>query len=281
MKRLLDPNTFSDYAGQPGTITRPATSAIGLTVTPGNNAYGAYAAGGVVSTQTGYGLWIIVQNVAVSASAKDLLFTIGKDDAGGTSFSDWITDVAGSCAQPLSAGGVAYYLPILVPAGAALSAKATVNNATVGTARVILMAALRPSNAPGAWYGTHVRTYGSTPATSTGTAVTSGTGAEGAWTALGTVAAGDRIRYLEFGFTINNATMNALVYAVDIGVGSGGTAKLASCNTFVATTASETVLKPASSGGWCDAFAGDTIYGRIQCSGTPDTGIGLIAYGVG
>jgi hypothetical protein len=275
MLQLPKPNTFADYAGQPVLSTRPATSAYGLTVTPGNNAYGSYATGGVLSANTGYGLWITIQNIAVSTAAKDALVTIGLDGV------DWIVDLLGSCANPLNLGGVLYYFPIIIPPGASLSAKASVNNVTVGTARVILTTAVLPSRAPNAWYGTYVRTYGSTPASSSGTAITPGTTSDGTWTSLGTVAAGDAIRYLEFGFGINNATTAAMVYGVDVGVGDGTNFKIASENTMVWTTSAEAVSKPNCVGGWCDAFPGDGIYGRMQGSGTPDTGISMAAYGVG
>ena len=143
MIQPADVNEFgliiASASGAPG-------ASIGASVTPGNNTYGSYSSimSGATVTDDVYGLWIIVNTGFVSGSARDIIITIGLDPAGGTSFSDWITDLAGSCASnyggATSAGGVKYFFPLFIKAG---------------------------------------------------TAVTVGGASEGAWTSIGTVAAGE------------------------------------------------------------------------------------------
>ena len=122
--------------------TRPA-AAWGTSVTPGNNTYGSYAAliSGASVTDDAHGILININSVSTSTAAKDCIVTIGIDPAGGASYTAFIEHLLCSCAGAYAsaqcgAGGVNYYFPVRVPSGSSIAAKASVNNATVGTVRV-------------------------------------------------------------------------------------------------------------------------------------------------
>lgn len=270
--------------------TRPVGN-MGTSITPGNNTYGSYAQLLSATSDDAFGILININSNEVNATARDALVTIGVDPAGGSSYTDTIVDLAASSANLYiladpGMGGIWYYFPLKIKAGSTVAAKATVNNATVGTLRVQCMLYCQPSHPELLRVGSYVRTYGSTPASSAGTSFTSGGASEGAWTDVGTIAAGDNPWWWEVGFTINNGTMAQNAYHLDLGIGAaGGTGvKVAIMNCPVITSTGETVGKgapPYGTGMYKQATAGDHVFVRGQASGTPDTGIGVIAYGCG
>lgn len=261
--------------------TRPTTSAWGTSVTPGNNAYGSYTEvmSDTLVTDEAYMIEIMITDNFVAAAARDTLVTIGFDFSGGVTYTDMeISHLLASCAGDLSAGrtgGVIYRFPIRVPAGTAIAAKASINNATVGTLRVACVLYGRPTRKDLIRYGSFVHTYGAVTASSSGTSVTAGTTSEGAWANLGTLS--NDIWAWELGVGINNTAMNSAILHAELGVGS--TQKVVIPNVAIATNTDERLHKPAAllNG---NAKSGEAVYGRLQTSGAV-TAYSMIAYGVG
>lgn len=281
-------NSFGGYAWLPVDGTRPAAT-WGTSFTPGNNTYPAYANLGVLTaTYEGYGLWININAVGVSTLAKDLLITLGMDPTGGTTYTTWeIIDLSGSAATGTAgstgagSGGCWYYFPVRVPIGANFAVKATTNNATVGTVRVAIGTAIQPTHPELLRMGSFVTTFGNTPASSSGTAITPGTVSDGAWTQLGANLT-KSYWYFEFGFCINNGNVTNNAYSVDVGLGDGTNNKPAINNAYVNLLNTEVVTKPLSGQGWVDGAIGDGVWARLQCGpNAADTGHSVIAYGVG
>lgn len=265
---------------------RPAVGAYGTSITPGNNAYGSYTevmAGSLV-TSDAFGIHINVNSNAVTASARDTLVDIGVDPSGGTSWVSTIPDLLASCAAPYDqkGSGVDYFFWVFVPSGSSLAAKATVNNATVGTLRVncrILTKPKHPELLRGL-VGKYVRAFGTSVGSSSGTAVTPGQASDGAWTALGSALA-EPLWYWQVGFGVNNATMTNLVYHADLGLGTGTDIREAILDNIITMTTVEELGQKSGLGGYCDGATGDTVFGRAQCSGAPISGISMAGYGVG
>lgn len=262
--------------------TRPA-AAWGTSITPGNNAYGSYAQVLAATSDETYLCRIVLSSFAVNAAARDALVTIGIDPAGGTSYTDLITDLVASCAPPVSNVGVSpivYEFPLSIPAGATIAAKATVNNVTVGTGRVAITLFGRPSRPELVKAGSFVQTFGSVPASSSGTAVTPGTTAEGAWTQIGS-ALTVPIWAWEFGLSVNSATMANTNHNVDVGLGDATNKRVIIPNGTVFETSNEQLGKASALRVGLGAV-GDLVYARIQTgsnatSATP----GVIVYGIG
>jgi hypothetical protein len=262
--------------------TRPA-AAWGTTITPGNNVFGSYVQVLPATSDETFLIRITITGVGVVSTAKDCLVTIGIDPAGGTSYVDTIVNLLASCAPNYHStlpGPTEYEFPLRIPAGASLAAKASVNNATVGTAGVAITLWGRPSRPDLVKAGTFVTTFGANTAASNGTAITVGTTAEGAWTQIG-AALTTPLFYWEFGFGANNATLLATSINVDLGLGDASNKKVVISNAFVGQTTSETISKPAAGRVGLGAI-GDIVYIRAQAGpGAPDASSSVIAYGVG
>jgi hypothetical protein len=261
--------------------TRPA-AAFGTSITPGFNAYPSYAsilAGGSI-TEDCYWIVINVNSLAATTLAKDALCKIGIDTSGGTSYVDLIPDLLCSGASTyLELGrGVWYHFPLFIRAGSQLAAAISVNNATVGTARVAVWLLGRPRHSHDFRYGYSIEAIGVTPSSSSGTPVTSGTTSEGAWTSLGTTV--QRCFFWQVGRGCNDATSAAVYYDVDLAWGDasnkyeigGAAAHVSSGN----AEQHSLIQYPK----FANIPAGSTIYGRMQCSGTPDSSNSMAAYGV-
>lgn len=258
---------------------RPTTP-WGTALTPGNNTYGSYVQVLAATSAETYLMRIVINAFAVSAAARDALVTIGIDPAGGTSYVDFITDLMASCAHTYTSGPVVYEFPIRVPAGATLAAKASVNNATVGTGSVAIELWGAPSRPELVKAGSFVQTFGAVAASSRGTTVTIGTTSEGSWTQIGS-ALTVPLWHWEWGMGANNTTILGNGIHVDVGIGDASNKKIVINNAYVNTTTVETITKPASARPGLGAV-GDIVYVRGQCGpSTPDAAASFIVYGVG
>ncbi|MGH7949134.1 MAG: hypothetical protein ACREQF_07925, partial [Candidatus Binataceae bacterium] len=129
--------TFAYRADSIGT-TRPAAN-MGATVTPAQNSKGSYAQVFTALAFDAYFIAIQINSNNAAAAARDTIIDIGVDPAGGTSYTVLIPDLLGSCASNLAAisatagCGIWYYFPLWIKAGSTIGARASVNNATVGT----------------------------------------------------------------------------------------------------------------------------------------------------
>lgn len=255
----------------------------GTSITPGaSNTFGSYTE--VISdtnvTLDCYGIHICLSNASVSAQAKDLLVTIGIDTAGGTSYVDFISNLIASCASSalVSNGGHNYYFPVKIPAGTAIAAKASVNNATAGTIRCAIWLFGAPQSTEGLVYGTGVETIGAVTATSAGTAVTPGTSGEGSWTSLGTTT--KPCFAWQYGMGVNDGTMAALSYGVDLSYGNGTNQITIDSDKRYISATTESLASELGLPMGCNVPVGGALYGRISCSGTPDSNVSMAAYGV-
>lgn len=289
---LLVPSrtAFGEFQAIEGShlTTQPAT-AFGTTVTPGNNAFGTAVQVGADLTLDAYGIYINVNSVAVSGAARDALLQIGFDWSGGTTFPaspdsfNSITLLV-SCASGMVAGGVNYYFPLFIPAGTAILARGSVNNATVGTMRVFWQTSCRPARPEAIRVGRYVESLGAVTASSRGTTITPGTTSEGSWTSIGTLGSDRPCWFWEWGVGINTGTMANQMHATDLAADSSGDRIILRDGTSGATTAEAiTKIQAFGSTGLNVAMVegGTTIYARSQVTGSAPTGWNVMAYGVG
>lgn len=260
--------------------TRPAAN-LGTSVTPGNNTKGSWVQLLTAIAYEAIDVEVRINSGSTSAAARDILVDIGYDPAGGTSYSVLIPDLLGSCAASLTdLGECAYHFPLKIPVGSTVAARAAVNNATVGTVRVIINVKGRPAHPAMHKVGTYVVAVGITSASSSGTAVTPGTTSDGTWTSLGSPS--KAAWYWQMGFGVNDSTMTALCYFGDLAVGDGTNFKTIIKDMLWRTDASErsSFYNPASG---CEKYVGTggTLYARLQCSTTADASTSVAAYGVG
>lgn len=289
MSLLVLTKSLGEYTHEEGShlTTRPGTTNWGTQTVPGNNTFGTPVQIGANLTEDLWAIRFQITGVAASAQGKDCLVQIGFDFAGGTTFPaspdryNSITLLA-SCAGPYNqGGGVEYFFPLFVPAGTAILARSSVNNATVGSAYVAWHGYGRPKNPESCRAGSFVESLGIVSATSRGTTVTPGTTSDGTAVLLGTLDSDHSCWYWEYGYGCNDTTMSNAALHADLQAGSGGPFVLQ--NGLVNTTTSETVNKRASARvvPIFDVAGGTEIYGRLQSSGTADSNVSMAAYGVG
>lgn len=280
---LMSPK-FTGFNYMTGNVitTRPAASGYGTSITPAQNAYGSYTEilSDTLVTKDCFGIYIWITGISQTGQATDSLCTIGIDPTGGTSYTDLIPHLLCSCAS--SNIGVWYYFPIYIPAGSAIAAKGSINNATVGTQTVAVWLWGDPTDTTQLVFGHGVEAIGITAASSSGTAVTSGTTSEGSWTSLGTTT--KKCFYWQYGMGVNDSTMTSgNIYTCDLSVGDGTNQILiGSDKYYLVQSAAEQIGNISMTGvpNYKEVPVGGTIYGRIQCSGTSDTGLSMAAYGV-
>lgn len=268
-----------------------SSASAGTLVTPGNNAYGSYATvlSGAQVTDTLYGFTITFAAWSSSGQARDALAKIAVDRSGAGSFSaanDIGVDILCSCAAGMSVaggGGVSYYFPILVPKGSAIGVAGSVNNATVGTGSVFIRANRRPSHPElvTPLMGSSITTFGATPATSSGTAVTpNGSGGQSAWVQLGS-AAPKRLIYLTQGIGCNNAAMSNNASAWQLAVGASTTVNRQVTQSTIVNPGTSETLQYEARGAYCIVNPGDLIFARAGGQAASPTGMSSCAYGVG
>lgn len=273
-----------EYGWSLVTATGRPAAAWGTSVTPGNNTYGSYAEliDGALVTQDVWWIDILISSGATAAAARDLIVTIGIDPSAGTSYVDTINHLLGSgaAAYDVYSGGVWYGFPLRIPAGSSIAAKASVNNATVGTVRVTARLYGLPRHPEVTPLGSFVRSFGVTLGSSSGTTVTPGTTSEGSYAQLGTATA-EPLWYWEWGVGVSDSTMSSVVHHCDLACGDATNKRLIVLDGLVHFSSNEATSKQRHQGEFMRVATGDLIYGRMQCSGTVDSAISMMAYGVG
>lgn len=248
--------------------TRPATN-FGTSVTPAVGSKGSWAAMGSALAFASVGLLININSNAASVASRETVVDIGIDPAGGTSFTPIIQNLlAGGANTYLASGGVYYYFPIYIPAGARIGARA---QGTVTTAiRCNFMSYGRPSRPELHRTGSYVETLGIT-----GTAgldnTNGGTTAEGGWNLIGTTTR--RCWWWQFGLQVaaSDTAWNAAVVHMDLAIGDGSNKHLIAQDVPLFLTSNEAANRIGDQNlmEW-HAPAGSSIYARLQSSGNLD-----------
>lgn len=259
------------------------TSAWGASVTPGvAPSWGSWAtiiAGSAITTDV-FDVLVMIGNNVASATTRNALVDIGIDPAGGTSFTTIIPCLLGGHAGAANGGiPICYRFPLYIPAGASIGARAMGTVATAFHVNVSVFG--KPSRPDAVMCGTKVVSFGEATATATGQSITAGTTSEGAWTQLGSALA-TPLWWWQTGLTCIDTTMTAQGYTLDVGVGNASSKKMAMENVLVAFNASEGIThNSAMHPAYTKTPAGANVYGRVQCQGTADTSLSMMAWGLG
>ncbi len=275
--------------------TRPATT-WGTTVTftgntgsVANPQWGTWTqvlSGGTVSTDV-FGLWLNFHDPGVPGN-NQVVAAVGVDPAGGSSYTTLITDLIFQNPSLLAnGGGTSYYFPIWIKAGSSIAVRGYVDSS--GTMDIAVMAAVygKPTDPASVKVGTYVTAFGVTydtwPASGIfGVAITSGTTSEGSWTSLASSIARDHW-WWQTSFLLNDATMTAgNIYNTDLAFGDASNKIIIIQDEPMRVEVNGSPTK----GSWpvaCErnVKAGNNLYGRIQCSGTADSNLAMVCYGVG
>jgi hypothetical protein len=269
-------------SNQEGASLTPGTS-----ITPGNNSFPTPTEilSDTVVTEDCYGIFIRFSGNAVAGASRNTLVNIGADPAGGTSFTTIIPNLMASEAiTPVGTFpgmGYDYYFPLYIKAGTALSASASVNNATVGTLRCFVKLFGKPKRKDMLKYGMKVDSFGEVTASSKGTDITPGNGAEGTYVQLGSNTTTNYF-WWQCGFGIANSTITNVPYWLDLARGDGSNKQLIIQNEQFYAGTSESLSRNlwGDYGYQAEVPSGVGIYGRAWAGGSPVTGCSMMAYGV-
>lgn len=270
--------SFNSMIASYGT-TRPA-AAMGTSVTPGTASKSAWVQVQSALANAAYGILININSAFTASTPRNLAVDIGVDLAGGSSYTTVIANLLAGGATTYSAGGgVWFYFPLFIPAGATIAARALQTNAS--TIRVLTQCLAQPMNPSQVRKGSFCESIGITEGAIVGTTVTSGTTSEGSWTSLGTTA--NRLWWWQVGVQVaaSDTAWGANVLHCDLAVGDATNKDIIIQDLAFQTTTSESGNNPPLSVGveW-DVPAGSTIYTRLQNSGTNDA-YSVAAYGCG
>lgn len=253
----------------------PPAATVGTNFTFGAaNADGATV--GVITSATTRDVHRIVVSFggcATTTEDNSALVDILRDPAGGTSYTNWIDNLAGGFSA-VPAGGTTplshhYDFPIFLKAGATLAVRARKNGATAATGgRIIIHLFGDPSRPEQYWCGQGIEALGINEATSKGTSHTPGN--TGALSTFATIGTSTR-RYGNLAMAINGSdgTMTAIGYYWQIGIGSArapGTPTFYHANTTAEVSSRSSFLHSIP----CDIPSGTALQVRGTASGTAE-----------
>lgn len=267
--------------------TRPSSSALGntvtLTSTTTEGTYGSYAVAfaGANVTYDVQAIEIWATNCNTSGAARRNMIDIGTDPAGGTAYASRWSNILVPSATQLSAAthgvGHRFHLPLFIPAGHSIALKMATSGTTArnGTFHMVLYGnPYSPELMP---TGQKLIPYGVTAGTVSGTALTVGctdsADTNGAWTEIGTVAAGEEPWYLMpvLGYSGTAGFGTGHVGHLDMAIGDA-TNKVVVAQTIPwtqnASEATQMVVPPI----YCHPAVGDKIYLRAH------VGVALASY---
>lgn len=293
---IAESNSFLLTIMSPADGVQPGTG-YGVNFTPGaSNSMGSYVQliDGATAWPAGCsdGMWLTINvfDLFVPTEAHSIVFTLGIDLAGGSSYTDWIVGLLAGCANSYfgnsNFGGSNYELPIRVPRGSSIAIKAQDSHATPPTGQAEIRIYCNPTHPELVRCGTFVQAFGLDIANSVGTTVTPGTTSDGTPVQLGS-ALDKPIWYWEFGIDIRGTAgtpaMASNVHVVDIKLGDASNKRRVIRNGRVITSTAEYLTKFRDLGEFGDGAIGDLVYGNAQTgeSGVGSTVMTLVAYGVG
>lgn len=226
-----------------------------------------------IGTAVSHDIHYVVVGLATNARsgfANNSVVDVLYDPAGGTSWSELISDlVVGFCPVP-SAGSqgihIWYHFPLYVPAGATFGLRARSEYSPAETFYGIIYCYGCPNRPDAWWCGTKVETIGVSPSPSTlSTAVTPGaSGVWGSWTDVGSVTSA-RFGAIQLGLSGSDSSMLARGYYWQMGSSTiqlPGTPTLYSSASTVESIARTGFCFPI----WCDIPQGTQLQVRGTCS---------------
>lgn len=167
-------------------------------------------------------------------------------------------------------------IPLYVPAGTQLWARSQSNTASQ-TVRIAVNSWGAPDHPESFPKISYIESIGESLGTTTGTSITSGaSGALGTSTSLGTPT--NNLCAVFYAMSSDTTTMAAVGYVGALTTDATATVQeLGLCATMNGNASEE--VRHSSTVIWCDIPSGQTIGGRMSCTGTADATMWGIAYG--
>lgn len=221
---------------------------------------------------------------AISGVSRNMVYDVGIDEAGGTSYSVLIPDV---CATNSSnhglGGGIRHSFPIHIKAGSAIAVR-TQSNDSASTTGFGVRGYGRPRGAGGPPFaGKYATTFGFNSGTTTGTSITSGTTSEGSWTSIATSIARSHSWWQLGLYSTDTSLTSGNIYAMDLAFGDASNKHvIIQDQIWAVVNGSQNIASPGMHVGCFRTVpAGANLYVRMQCSGTADSSLSVTVTGIG
>jgi len=272
---------YDNFGANPGAT--PGTS-----VTPGiSNAEGSWtqiaSSANIAQDIYGFFLWIFNNAVATPTTGKNFLLDVGVDPAGGTSYTEVISNIVCGSAGPITAaGGHRFLFPLFIKAGSSVAVRIQGSHGTATASRVAARFYGQPSGQERMPVAGVAETIGSIT-NSNGVSFTPGNAADGSWVSLGTTT--NPLWWWQIAYQIDNGTITAEYTYIEIAFGDGSNKHIISRIMHQGTTSEQ--IGSLLDGNlnvfeaFCPVPAGATIYIRGRCLNAPDTGYNGVAIGIG
>ena len=230
-----------------------------------------------------YGVGITFFGGSASATVRRYLTDIVIDPAGGTTW-DTTNPICPNLlanSPALVCGGWRYFFPLYVKAGTSFGAR-TQCSAASAALRCAIQLYGQPTHPENWRTGTRVIAFGVNTATTSGTAVTVGSGAIGSYTLMGATAR--ELWWWQWGgIASNDTTMGLDACMGDVATGDGTTFKLCVDSCMQNKTAAEQAGKEAFGlrVPIREVASGANVYVRVSNTSAGDTTPTTTAYGLG
>lgn len=228
-----------------------------------------------------YGISIGFSGGNTAGAVRMFLVDLMVDRAGGTNWEKAIGDLVVNCPS-LLLGGYWYYFPLFFPSGTSFGLREQCSTANITMRGGIGLFGL-PSHPELVKVGSFVRTFGMLTGSSNGIPVTPGSSAIGSYnTGQGQTA--DDLWFWQVGLAINDTSQTAVSYSVDVaGIDASNKELIMEKVKVFANNTNEQTGKEAFGNmpPYRMLESGSLLYTRVACSGTPDSSISTVVYGVG
>ncbi len=273
---------INSYGSEADNWDATPSTTIGTSVTSGGsaNTLGSWTQVLTALSRDAHWISIAMSGNQLTGNQRDVLFDIGVDPAGGTSYTAVKTWLSASCAASIGTSP-AYCFPLYIPAGATVAIRAQCNAASIAT-KFAVRAWGDPSFPEMFPRGIYQELVGSITG-SAGVGFTPGNGAWGSWQLIGTTSR--PLWFWQFGVGVSSATMATESDYVQFGYGDGTNFRSIATHN-ISTSTAEAINHNIKSNlnfpeNLCHLPAGAGIYVRGWATAAPQSGWWALAYGTG
>lgn len=255
------------------------TAPQGTAVTPAVGSKGSWVEVIAALDHDTFGLLICINGNNTSAQSRNSVMDVGIG-APGSEIVLMADLIAGNAVNyNVNGGGLWYYFPVALPAGARIAIRA---QSTVVTAfRAFIQALQKPQNPAMFKSCSYVETIGMAALPNGTGTYTPGTTGEGAWTLLGASTRDNWFWQIGAQVVSSDTTHNAAAIHLDLAYGDATNKDILLDSILMNTNTTEGAVNfPSIIGAGGFVPAGTNIYARAQSSGAADN-LYLCAYGAG
>lgn len=288
---MLQPGALSAMGFRFDNWDANPSGSLGTAITPGvSNAEGAWtqvASGASVASDV-YLVSVHVHGGGQSGVDKSYLFDLGVDPAGGTAYTEVISNVpcghGATMGTPAAGVGHRFIFPLFIKSGSSVAVRVQGLNSTAsGTLRVVVSlrgAPARPEMFPA---GAYSETLGAVTASTSGTAFTPGNAADGTWVSLGTTTR--PLWFWQLGYQLANTVTAAEFCYIELAHGDA-TNKHIMLRLMHANLSTETIgMAETENLDFAACYwplpAGTELWVRGRTAAAPNTGYQAAAVGIG